>query len=243
MNKLIKIILLFFLVSIFPALVGNSLYAGDYPFTDSSTFSIQQIDEEYFQSFRNDEEFVYSIDIRQVKQKGFWFRLARTIRKLVMDLGQLMKALPILIQIAMWGLVIFLIIVLISKTRLNRIFFSNKAINNPDFAIKHLNENLTDFDKAIQNEVSQKQYRRAIRLLYLKLINTLDKIELINYSKEKTNIDYLRELRDSELQPAFRGLTGIYNNVWYGQFEIDMQQYQQLENDFIKFLSQIDVKE
>jgi hypothetical protein len=68
-------------------------------------------------------------------------------------------------------------------------------------------------------------------------------MELIKFSKEKTNIDYLRELSDLQLRTEFHGLTGIYNNIWYGQFEIDMQQFHHLEKDFIKFHNQIDDKE
>lgn len=230
-------------MTLFPAIAGDSLFAGQYPYADSSDVKIKQPAETYFDSFRNKEEFIYITDVRQVKNSSFLFRIGRFLSKFFETLGTLLKALPVLIKIALWGLVIFLIVVIFTKTGLNRVFYSNKSIGNTDYEIKDLEEQITDFDSAIQNEVSNKQYRRAIRLLFLKLINVLDRVEFIKYSKEKTNIDYLREIRDSQFRPGFLSLIGIYNNVWYGQFEIDQQQYQKYEKDFIQFHNQINAQE
>lgn len=240
MNRFIPQIVFIVFLSLFPAVAGNSLCACNYPFADTSSVNPQQTEKDYFNSFREKEEFVYIFDVRQMRQKSFWFRFGSLLKKLFLDLGNLLDALPVIIRIMMWGLVVFLIVILITKTRLNRVFYSNKAISDPEFELKDLNENITDFDIAIKNEVSQKNFRNAIRLLYLKLINMLDKRELIKYSKEKTNIDYLKELSSSQFQSAFLGLTGIYNNVWYGEHEIDMKQYSHYEQDFIHITSQID---
>ena len=88
-----------------------------------------------------------------------------------------------------------------------------------------------------------RQYRLAIRLLYLKVINQLRIKEIIHYSKEKTNIDYLRDLTNEDLKSRFYAITTIYNHVWYGDIEIDEDQYERFEKSFQSFYTTVDVNE
>ena len=242
MNKAFLNILPVLLLLIFPAIAGNSLHAEKYTFADSSSVIIQSLDKEYFETLRKDDGFDYGGEYSKVDPNTFRYRLAQFLRKTFEKTRNIFKVIPVLFQIAMWGLVVFFLIVLITKTKLNRLFYSNKGAREPEFDVQDIEENITDFDTAIQNETLRKQYRKAVRLLYLKIIHTLEQLELINYSKEKTNIDYMRELSDNKVRAGFSGLTGIYNNVWYGQFDINEKQYQQYELNFANFLTSINAK-
>ena len=128
-------------------------------------------------------------------------------------------------------------VVIATHTNINRLFHSQYDKSHPDFDIKDIEESFTDFDRAISEEVLRQQYRNAIRIFYLKTIHTLSSLRLIEYSKEKTNLDYQHELRDQMLLPGFLALTAIYNNVWYGYHAIDTSRYQQYAESFNQFLN------
>lgn len=63
-------------------------------------------------------------------------------------------------------------------------------------------------------------YRNAIRLLYLFVLRSFHEQGLLKWKKDKTNADYLRELRSHRHYPTFKKLTRIYEHVWFGESEI-----------------------
>lgn len=241
MNRLYVLTIFITSLFIFPACAGNSLNAKTYPFADSSAVELKILHEDSFEVYLDNDEFDYGINLSLNTKNTFGFRLSELLRKLWDQLRSMFAVLPVLFHIFLWGLVLFSLIILITKTNLNRIFYSNKDTNVPEYNVLDTEESISDFDSAIQNELQRKEYRKAIRLMYLKIIHKLEQVELINYSKEKTNIDYLRELHDTKIKNGFLSLTGIYNNVWYGHFEINESQYQQYERNFDEFLNSIDV--
>lgn len=92
----------------------------------------------------------------------------------------------------------------------------------------------TELDKAIANE----DYRKAIRILYLKNLKLLMSQGKIRPSAEKTNMDYVRELLPKERQSALKQITDIFEFVWYGQMVPDAAHFATLRNDFDTFYNQ-----
>ncbi len=199
-----------------------------------------KIEDEDLQALRSQKDFNYGGNIN-VRQKGFGYRFFRFLGNILREIGNLLKAMPVLFKLVLWGFALFFLVVLITKTRVNRLFFSDKTINQPDYQVKDAEEVITNFETAIRTEIMQKQYRKAIRLLYLWTLHSLDQLKIIRYSKEKTNIDYLHELGSTGLKKEFSGLTGIYNHVWYGHFDINKEQYQQYEQHFMEFQNKLNV--
>lgn len=93
----------------------------------------------------------------------------------------------------------------------------------------------TNFDLLIAKALQNKNYRLAIRYNYLKSLNLLSKNELIQIAAEKTNYQYVREIRNYDYQNQFSGLTLHYEYIWYGEFDIDENLYKRIEDGFIKF--------
>jgi len=158
-------------------------------------------------------------------------------------LADIAEAMPLIYKILMGGMILFFLFVVITKTRLYKIFYSDKEIESPMFKFSDTVDQSIDFDEAIRLQIEQRQYRLSIRLLYLKVINQLRIKEMIHYSKEKTNIDYLRDLTNEDLKSRFYAITTIYNHVWYGDIEIDEDQYVRFEKSFQSFYTTVDVKE
>lgn len=84
----------------------------------------------------------------------------------------------------------------------------------------------------LQDAVEGKQYRLAIRLLYLKSLKQLIDSERVKPSPEKTNRQYIEELEKAGLHGLFSHITGIYEMVWYGEATPDDHQYKQLAPAF-----------
>jgi hypothetical protein len=58
----------------------------------------------------------------------------------------------------------------------------------------------------------------AVRSLYLAVLVFLHRANLIRYEPTRTNGEYLDQLRsEGPLQDSFRGLTGIFEQKWYGE--------------------------
>jgi hypothetical protein len=123
------------------------------------------------------------------------------------------------------------------------LFYTDKAVENPDYSFSVDDDQTTDFDEAIRLQILQQNYRLAIRMLYLQVINQLRKKEYIHFSKEKTNVDYLSDLANEDLRSRFFSITSIYNHVWYGDVEIAEDQFLRFEKGFQSFYSLINVQE
>jgi len=67
----------------------------------------------------------------------------------------------------------------------------------------------------------------------------LSEKEAIVWSKEKTNRDYLREMRGHRLGTQFRDVTRQYERVWYGNQPLTVEEFARLEPEFKAILEKI----
>lgn len=66
-----------------------------------------------------------------------------------------------------------------------------------------------------------KDYRLAIRLAYLDLLKVLHENKVIVWKKDKTNHDYLSELKSEKFASTVKSITLNYERIWYGEREAD----------------------
>jgi hypothetical protein len=90
-----------------------------------------------------------------------------------------------------------------------------------------------DIQALIQNALADKNYRLAVRYSYLYSLQLLSKKELIDWQLQKTNHDYLTEIKKPDLQNSFSKITRIYDYIWYGDFTIDELKYKKAETVFL----------
>jgi len=96
-----------------------------------------------------------------------------------------------------------------------------------------------NFEKEIQKAIDAKNYRMAVRLMYLQTLKELSVRNLINYTHEKTNSDYLFQLAGTFYYKNFFRLTRDFEYVWYGHFTLSDESFSFIRNDFINFKTQI----
>ena len=106
---------------------------------------------------------------------------------------------------------------------------------------EELSENIFDinFDKEIQKAIDVRNYRMAVRLMYLQTLKQLSLRNLIAYTPGKTNSDYLFQLSGTSYYKNFFRVTRDFDYVWYGHFSLSDDNFSLIRNNFNTFKSQI----
>ena len=114
--------------------------------------------------------------------------------------------------------------------------FPKKAQSSDlDYATLEENIHEIDFDLAVEDAVNQRNFRLAVRLLYLQTLKRLTDSGQINYKPDKTNRKYVHELTNKPFQADFEALTRQFEFVWYGDFPVDEIQFGQIRQQFQQF--------
>lgn len=134
--------------------------------------------------------------------------------------------------VAIAGLVIYL---LLKAEVLGYLFAKRAQSTGLDYEILAENIHEIDFDAAITDAIDGQNYRLAVRLLYLQTLKRLTDAELIQYKPDKTNRQYVYELAGSPRQTDFERLTRQFEFVWYGDFPVNAERFEELRGQFRTF--------
>ena len=128
------------------------------------------------------------------------------------------------------------VIYLLMKAEVLEFLFPKKAQSH-ELDYENLAENIheIDFNAAVEESVTQRNFRLAVRLLYLQTLKHLTDAGKIDYKPDKTNRQYVYELANSPLQADFEGLTRQFEFVWYGDFPVDESRFAALQTQFRQF--------
>lgn len=96
-----------------------------------------------------------------------------------------------------------------------------------------------NFENEIQKTISAGNYRLAVRLMYLRTLRDLSLRNVINYTHEKTNSDYLFQLAGSAYYKNFFRLTRNFDYTWYGHFPLSQEIFLVIQKDFESFKQQL----
>jgi len=91
------------------------------------------------------------------------------------------------------------------------------------------------FDTEIGKAVLIKDYRLAVRLLYLKSLKRLSDSGRIHWEIDKTNMQYINELKNADHREIFRELTFRFEYIWYGGFPVNEDSFARISDSFRKF--------
>lgn len=125
--------------------------------------------------------------------------------------------------------IVGLVIYLLKKAEVLRFLFPQQA-QSDGLTYETLSENIHEinFDAAVEAAVYERNFRLAVRLLYLQTLKRLTDGGHIDYKPDKTNRQYVYELADSPIQAHFERLTHQFEFVWYGDFPVDDTQFAQI---------------
>ncbi|MGZ4000420.1 MAG: DUF4129 domain-containing protein [Mucilaginibacter sp.] len=217
-----------------PAAVHHTLL------TDTGKLTLRHLDSAALKKYSQDPDFNYTHE-RNEQQMSLWERFWRWFWNWV---GRLLSKLPggghaaTVIKYLLIGALAFLVIWLI--LRLLKIDFMRlfgKRKKEGEIPYSEFIENIHDinFDEALNNALADKNYRLAVRLLYLRSLKQLNDAGLIHWRMEKTNLAYLNELENPDYKKLFGALTVRFEYVWYGDFPINGEVFQNIDSMFRDF--------
>lgn len=147
------------------------------------------------------------------------------------------KVVVIIITIA---LLIFTLIKLLGNTGNTNAKVLTEVISIQELTEENFIE--TDLDKLLKLALEANDYRSAVRIIYLSTIQQLNATGLILWKKDKTNKDFLREMRKHNDYKTFRDITLAYEIVWYGDRQIDQQHFTKLKEIVDNFSQKISLE-
>ena len=130
------------------------------------------------------------------------------------------------------GFVLYILISYFISKDGNFLFRKNKktiSIEDEEI-IENIHE--IDFKEKLMNAEKNKDFRLAIRYQFLNVLKKLSDKKQIDWNTEKTNHDYLKELKSVSSKTNFAELLYIFEYVWYGEFEINEEAYLQFKKKF-----------
>jgi len=208
---------------------------------DKKTIVQKKFNSSNLEKYKNDKDFNYQEDVvnedPSIFEKIFsWFgrQLLRFLEWLFGVeyakgiFASILSAIPYLIA----AIVLFLILKFFLKVNSKSIV--NSAKNEAIVSFSEEEEVLKNKDilKLIDDAILQKNYRLAVRYSYLNILKHLENKEFIVWEQQKTNEDYIKEIKPVLLKQSFVNLTRLYDFVWYGNFGINETEFVQIESDF-----------
>jgi hypothetical protein len=110
---------------------------------------------------------------------------------------------------------------------------------NTENAVTEEDINSIKFESELEKAIRLKNYKLAVRIMYLEVLKNLNDKQLIDWKKNKTNLDYVREIKNVDLKPDFRQITNSFDYVWYGNFNIDNSTFQLMQDKIQTFKKRI----
>lgn len=110
----------------------------------------------------------------------------------------------------------------------------NPELNLPaDGLQKNIHE--IDFAQKIADLENNSDYRSAVRYQFLWVLKKLSDSHKIRWDVQKTNQDYISELKGNPLRSEFNDLVRVFDYVWYGEINISQQNYNVYKHKFERF--------
>jgi hypothetical protein len=91
----------------------------------------------------------------------------------------------------------------------------------------------------LERAEAEGEYAIAIRLLYLGVLKELQDRKHIQYRRDYSNRDYLRQLAGNPHRDAFAAVTAAYERFWYGDYPLDRLTYRVHRTAFTTLTQQL----
>ena len=242
MRKL-KIIILFILFSTYVYSQQDSLSIH----YDDSKIELQQITKDDLKQYKGDSDFNY---VEAIQEESFLTRLFRWFNNIIIKIFEfifgvgtatgVLKFILTVIPYLLLATLIFLLLKFFLKVNSRNIISGQQNTTTFQFTEEeHLIKN-EDLNVLIENAIKHQKYRLAIRYYYLLSLKKLNESNLILWQPQKTNEDYISEIKQEHLKSDFSNITRIYDYVWYGEFEIDGYKFETLKDSFESLNKTID---
>ncbi len=248
--KKIKLLLLILLIGFFvygqdsivietvDTIVSKDVYLGQYQ-PENETPSAENREKTEFNNRKLEEDF-------KDDYKGEDFNYDRIVKEITYSppMFQLSGGILQFLMFTVLAIIIVIVIFFIIRNAGGFSFGKEKRKIKYDTSEESREEDLDEignnnFEILIQKAKSGQDYRKAVRYYYLWVLQKLTDRNLIKWDKDKTDYDYLLELKDHSVKEDFSTNTYIYDYTWYGNFELNSKEFELAESIFQRTLKKI----
>lgn len=227
---------------------GYAISAGGLPgaailrHADSSLVQARSIDRDFINGYRQLKAFNYE---HPRDPRSLWDRIVDWLNEVLEDIlprpaAQSITAfldswLPYIILVGGAGVAAWKLY----RTRLQGFFGKGDRGFASDMSRIEENLGAVDLDALVSQAAAEGRYRHAVRLLYLRSLRDLADRNLIDYRRERTNAEYVRDLADVRVRFPFERITLLFEHIWYGDLQIDRKEYPVVAAAFDQFCVQL----
>lgn len=237
MNNPFRILVL---ITWFLILSGTKLFAAQTNEADTLILDKGQVEiykkdipKSTIENYRQQKEFNY--EFSEVENLSLFDKIRLMLNRWYVFLVKSLGVVWFLRYIILGGLIILLIYIIL-KSNSSGLFSPHQKIMNIPFA-DDVNPENVNWEEEIAKAVKMGEFRLAVRYQFLSSLKSLSKNNFINWKAEKTNYDYINEIKDQQVKTDFNKLSNLYEAVWYGNFSIIQDEYALIGQDFEKFNS------
>ncbi len=209
---------------------GEQQNSDEQPREDSLVFNLRLISEDTLTSRTRDKGFYY---------KNYFDSLLRATQPAALPRQRVRRNytfldgfLEIVTWIAVIGIILFIVYKLIPG---NSSLFVRHRKNTGAENIPLEENGRQDTEALIQAAIARGDYRTAVRFLFLLTISKLADHGYIRTGREKTNQQYLTELKTQPWVNEFADLSRRYEYVWYGDYPVSRAMFEHINLLFSDF--------
>lgn len=93
---------------------------------------------------------------------------------------------------------------------------------NPDLITK------SELELRLEEALKRNDFRECVRIYFTFILKEMIRLNLIKWKKDFTNYDYVLQVKSHKISPEFEESVRIYDLVWYGEYNIQKEEYTQL---------------
>jgi len=151
--------------------------------------------------------------------------------------------LPAWLRTLVWGIIIlvflFAVLYFLLANKINIFSRSSSKSTNTDADVEEVDLFKIPYQDLLQKAYADKNYRLAVRILYLQTLKLLSEKNIIAFQADYTNMDYLHQLSQTMFYQDFFAITRHYEYVWYGGFPVSEPAFNTIRNDFTSIQDKI----
>ncbi len=213
---------------------------------DKTTISPLALDENKIREYQSDDAFNY---VEALPEDNWWTRLKQWINDIWSSFlrwilggdqatgfwAVLIRLLPYLLIAGLIALIVWIFLKIDSgNLLLEKQALGKATLSDDEELIQH-----EDIQSLIDKALASGNYRLAIRFYYLFVLQKLSTKEYIEWQVQKTNHEYIYEIKDNHIRMQFQKVTDLYDYIWYGNFEVDETAFAKAQTTFTTLSTQL----
>ncbi len=215
-------------------LCGGSTTCAQDTLPPTNTVEIRPFDTQRITSYRADPSLQYDRDLHQ--QQSWWEQLKAWLKELFSHwfnegVGAFFSTNLVYVLSAV---VVIIALLVLSRGSMRRVFHGPPRSLGEVTAAEEDIRGL-DIETLIREAEEGNDLRRAIRLHYLLVLRKLVDDGVLKWSPERTDQDYLAQIKDPALRSRFAHIALVFQCVWYGHAEVDAEHYGSIKRPFLEF--------